>query len=179
MDSHPPTLPPGALTRLDACLLGRFAVAIDGVELAAERWPSLRATQLVQLLCLQPHQRLTRDEVIDALWPQLDPEAGGANLRKAALDAGVNPYKGLNNINNCGGIGQCGTCVVEVLEGVRNLSPRSDVEEVYLADRPANYRLSCRTSVNGDVTVRTSPESGVGKGTNSLVGALKALVGRK
>jgi hypothetical protein len=32
----------------------------------------------------------------------------GANLRKAALDAGVNPYKGLNNINNCGGIGQCG-----------------------------------------------------------------------
>jgi len=87
MDSHPPTLPPGALTRLDACLLGRFAVAIDGVELAAERWPSLRATQLVQLLCLQPHQRLTRDEVIDALWPQLDPEAGGANLRKAAHHA--------------------------------------------------------------------------------------------
>ena len=87
MDSHPPTLPPGALTRLDACLLGRFAVAIDGVELAAERWPSLRATQLVQLLCLQPHQRMTRDEVIDALWPQLDPEAGGANLRKAAHHA--------------------------------------------------------------------------------------------
>ena len=33
----------------------------------------------------------------------------GANLRKAALDAGINPYKGLNNINNCGGLGQCGT----------------------------------------------------------------------
>ena len=76
------------------------------------------------------------------------------------------------------GLGQCGTCVVEVLEGARNLSPRSDVEEVYLADRPASYRLSCRTTVNGDVTVRTRPSEGVGKGSNSLVGALKALVGR-
>ncbi|MEO1001499.1 MAG: 2Fe-2S iron-sulfur cluster-binding protein [Cyanobacteria bacterium J06638_7] len=102
----------------------------------------------------------------------------GANLRKAALDAGINPYKGLNNVNNCGGLGQCGTCVMEVLEGMQNLSPRSDVEEVYLADRPANFRLSCRTSVNGDVTVRTRPGDGVGKGSNSLVGALKALVGR-
>ena len=105
----------------------------------------------------------------------------GANLRKAALDAGVNPYQGLNNLNNCGGVGQCGTCVMEVVEGMENLSPRSDVEEVYLADRPATYRLSCRTSVNGDVTVRTKPNDAVGKGSNSLVGALKALlpIGRR
>jgi DNA-binding SARP family transcriptional activator len=87
MDINPPNVPPGALARLDAFLLGRFAVAIDGVELAGDRWPSLRAAQLVQLLCLQPRQRLTRDEVIDALWPQLEPEAGAANLRKAAHHA--------------------------------------------------------------------------------------------
>ena len=105
----------------------------------------------------------------------------GANLRKAALDAGINPYKGLNNLNNCGGVGQCGTCVVEVLEGMQNLSPRSDVEQVYLADRPSSYRLSCLTSVNGDVSVRTRPSDGVGKGSNSLLGALKAVLklGRK
>lgn len=103
----------------------------------------------------------------------------GANLRKAALDAGINPYKALNNFNNCGGLGQCGTCVMEVLEGAQNLSPRSDVEQVYLADRPASYRLSCRTTVLGDVTVRTRPDAGVGAGSNSLVGALKALIGRK
>mgnify|MGYP003328328589 FL=1 len=103
----------------------------------------------------------------------------GANLRKAAVDAGVNPYAGINNVRNCGGLGQCGTCVVEVVEGARNLSPRSDVEEVYLADRPATYRLSCRTSVNGDVTIRTRPSDGAGSGSNSLVGALKALVGIK
>nr|WP_284498669.1 2Fe-2S iron-sulfur cluster-binding protein [Synechococcus sp. MU1655] len=102
----------------------------------------------------------------------------GANLRKAALSSGINPYKGLNNLNNCGGVGQCGTCVIEVLEGAQNLSPRSDVEEVYLADRPANYRLSCRTSVIGDVTIRTRPDEGVGKGSNSLLGAVKNLFGR-
>jgi ferredoxin len=67
---------------------------------------------------------------------------------------------------------------MEVVEGMQNLSPRSDVEKVYLADRPANYRLSCRTSVNGDVTVRTRPASAVGQGSNSLLGALKSLVGR-
>lgn len=86
MDNSP-NIPPGALIHLSAHLLGRFAVAIDGVELADERWPSLRSSQLVQLLCLQPRQRLTRDEVIDALWPQLEPEAGAANLRKAAHHA--------------------------------------------------------------------------------------------
>jgi ferredoxin len=68
--------------------------------------------------------------------------------------------------------------VVEVLEGAQNLSPRSDVEQVYLADRPANFRLSCRTSVNGDVTVRTRPANAVGKGSNSLLGALKSLIGK-
>ena len=71
-----------------------------------------------------------------------------------------------------------GQSVMEVLEGAQNLSPRSDVEQVYLADRPANFRLSCRTSVNGDVTVRTRPSNAVGKGSNSLLGALKSLIGK-
>ena len=68
--------------------------------------------------------------------------------------------------------------MVEVVEGAQNLSPRSDVEEVYLADRPASFRLSCRTSVNGDGTVRTRPSDGVGKGSNSLLGAVKNLFGK-
>lgn len=87
MNINPPSVPPGAFIRLDVFLLGRFAVAIDGIELSVDRWPSLRSAQLVQLLCLQQHQRLTRDEVIDALWPRLEPEAGAANLRKAAHHA--------------------------------------------------------------------------------------------
>ena len=49
---------------------------------------------------------------------------------------------------------------------------------MYLADRPASFRLSCRTTVNGDVTIRTRPQDGVGKGSNSLLGAIKNLFGR-
>ncbi len=64
------------------------------------------------------------------------------------------------------------------MKGKPTCPPRSDVEEVYLADRPANFRLSCRTTVFGDVTVRTRPAEGVGRGSNSLVGAIKSLFGR-
>ena len=100
----------------------------------------------------------------------------GANLRKAALSAGVNPYKGLNNLNNCGGVGQCGTCVIEVIEAPRTF-PRSDVEEVYLADRPANYRSAAAPA--SMVTSRSHASSGRRRsGSNSLIGAVKSLLGR-
>ncbi len=68
-------------------LLGRFSVALGGVEIQPDRWTSLRASHLVQLLSLADAHQLLREQVIDALWPQLDPEAGAANLRKAAHHA--------------------------------------------------------------------------------------------
>ena len=70
--------------RLDLRVLGRFVATVDGSEVPADRWPGLRATHLVQLLSLAPQHRLRREQVIDALWPELGPEAGAANLRKAA-----------------------------------------------------------------------------------------------
>ena len=70
-------------SRLDVKLLGCFEVSVDGAAIGADRWPSLRAAHLLQLLSLQPRRRIARDMAIDALWPQLDPEAGAANLRKA------------------------------------------------------------------------------------------------
>ncbi len=72
---------------LEIRLLGGFSASINGADLPPERWPSLRAAQLVQLLSLAPQQLLSRDRVIDALWPQLGPDAGAANLRKAAHHA--------------------------------------------------------------------------------------------
>jgi DNA-binding SARP family transcriptional activator/tetratricopeptide (TPR) repeat protein len=73
--------------RVEIRVLGDFTVSVCGVEVPPERWPSLRAAQLVQLLSLAEGHRLLREQVIDALWPQLDPEAGAANLRKAAHHA--------------------------------------------------------------------------------------------
>ena len=65
-------------------LLGRFEVVVDSRPVPAQAWEHRRAADLVKLLALSPEHRLTRDEVIEALWPQLSATAGVANLHKAA-----------------------------------------------------------------------------------------------
>ncbi|HZH07878.1 MAG TPA: AAA family ATPase, partial [Lautropia sp.] len=83
MDINPLPPAPFAPSRLTVSLLGGFSVAVEGAEIPGNRWPSLRATHLLQLLSLQPRYRMTRDQVVDALWPRLEPKSGAANLRKA------------------------------------------------------------------------------------------------
>ncbi|MEL6400556.1 MAG: 2Fe-2S iron-sulfur cluster-binding protein [Cyanobacteria bacterium J06626_4] len=84
--------------------------------------------------------------------------ADGANLRFKAMENGIDLYTLLGKMTNCGGYGQCGTCVVEIVEGIENLSPRTKVEERKLRKRPANCRLACQTIVNGPITVQTKPK---------------------
>ncbi|MGB2925958.1 MAG: 2Fe-2S iron-sulfur cluster-binding protein [Limnothrix sp.] len=84
--------------------------------------------------------------------------SNGANLREKALQNGVDIYTFGAKLMNCGGIGQCATCMVEVLEGMENLSPRTEFEQRRLAKRPDNYRLACQTLVNGQVVVATKPD---------------------
>src|SRR6188472_3249513 len=72
---------------VDVRLLGRFEVAVDGRRVAASAWEHRRAEDLVKLLALSPEHRLTRDEVVEALWPHLGAKAGMANLHKAAYHA--------------------------------------------------------------------------------------------
>ncbi|MEB3250547.1 MAG: 2Fe-2S iron-sulfur cluster-binding protein [Cyanobacteriota bacterium] len=84
--------------------------------------------------------------------------ADGANLRFKALENRVDLYTLGGKLMNCGGYGQCGTCVVEVVAGAENLSPRTVVEERKLKKWPANCRLACQTLVNGPVTVVTKPK---------------------
>ena len=72
------------MQRLDVRLLGEFRVEVDSREVPETAWKHGRATQLVKLLSLAPHHRLDRDQVVEALWPHLEPDAGAANLHKAA-----------------------------------------------------------------------------------------------
>ena len=65
-------------------MLGGFRVRLGEREVAETDWRSRRAQELVALLALADGHRLARDEVIEHLWPHLEPEAGAANLRKAA-----------------------------------------------------------------------------------------------
>jgi DNA-binding SARP family transcriptional activator/pimeloyl-ACP methyl ester carboxylesterase len=64
--------------------LGAFEVQIDDRLVLASAWSHRRASDLVKLLALTEGHRLHRDRVIDAFWPDLGPEAGAANLHKAA-----------------------------------------------------------------------------------------------
>ncbi|WP_421659507.1 2Fe-2S iron-sulfur cluster-binding protein [Leptothermofonsia sp. ETS-13] len=81
----------------------------------------------------------------------------GANLRFKALENGIDLYKLVGKMMNCGGYGQCGTCIVEVKEGMENLSPRTEVEIRKLRKKPETYRLACQTLVHGPVSIVTKP----------------------
>ena len=64
-------------------LLGGFRVAVDGRPVRDDAWRHRRAADLVKILALAPGHRLHREELMNLLWPDLEPEAAGANLRKA------------------------------------------------------------------------------------------------
>ena len=83
--------------------------------------------------------------------------AQGANLRQKALENKIDIYTLKGKLTNCGGYGQCGTCVVEIVEGIENLSPRTDFEQKFLRKKPESFRLACQTLVNGPVSVKTKP----------------------
>jgi DNA-binding SARP family transcriptional activator/predicted negative regulator of RcsB-dependent stress response len=64
-------------------LLGRFAVDVDDRVVPDVAWRHRRGADLVKLLALQPNHRLHREQVMEALWPDLSPEQAAANLRKS------------------------------------------------------------------------------------------------
>jgi predicted ATPase/DNA-binding SARP family transcriptional activator len=61
-------------------LLGGFVVTVDGEAVPDGAWSLQKARALIKLLALAPRQRLAREQVLDLLWPDLDPEAGVKNL---------------------------------------------------------------------------------------------------
>ncbi|MEJ7932429.1 AAA family ATPase [Ramlibacter sp. AN1015] len=68
-------------------LLGQFGLCIDGRNPDDRGALTRRARELLQLLSVQPERSLLHEQVVEALWPHLGPEAGSANLRKAAYHA--------------------------------------------------------------------------------------------
>jgi ferredoxin len=91
----------------------------------------------------------------------------GANLRQAAMEAGIPVYKGLDRYLNCRGLGLCGTCRVLVTQGMENLSPKTRRERINFNLHPLGMfaaighedqiRLSCQVHVHGDCRVQTQP----------------------
>lgn len=102
----------------------------------------------------------------------------GANLRKEALKAGVNPHSLINGwgaaiskaLINCHGLAQCGTCRVNIVKGMEHTSPMGTLEKIrfhnpipdplpslaYIGHQDT-LRLACQTLVHGDIEVETAP----------------------
>lgn len=71
------------VTEVAIQLLDRFSVTVDGISIPGDSWRSRRAADVIKLLALSPGHRLHRSQVMEAFWPDSDPQSSGANLRKA------------------------------------------------------------------------------------------------
>jgi DNA-binding SARP family transcriptional activator/tetratricopeptide (TPR) repeat protein len=65
-------------------MLGGFSVTVDGVAVPDDAWTRRQAAGLVKLLALARGRRMHREQVIDALWPDITVDAAGPRLHKAA-----------------------------------------------------------------------------------------------
>lgn len=82
----------------------------------------------------------------------------GDTLRDVLLEAGQSPHNGRADGVNCRGHGSCGTCAVRVDGTVSEPSRRERLRlRVPPHDPDAGLRLSCQTTVEGDVTVEKFP----------------------
>jgi ferredoxin len=100
---------------------------------------------------------------------EIEVEAG-ANLRQAAMNAGIELYPGIhkNWFANCHGLGHCASCRVHITKGVENVSQQGIFEKARLIGGPITFfarlgheqdlRLACKARVNGDIEVETQPD---------------------
>ena len=72
-------LPVAPTSELGIAVLGPLEVCHDGVPAVARELRRVRVRELLAVLVLEP--TISRDRVVELLWPDLDPESGGRNLR--------------------------------------------------------------------------------------------------
>jgi DNA-binding SARP family transcriptional activator len=61
-------------------LLGRFRVQVEERTVAEDAWPRQKVKSLLKLLALAPGHALHRDQILEALWPDLSPAAAANNF---------------------------------------------------------------------------------------------------
>jgi LuxR family maltose regulon positive regulatory protein len=72
-------LPVAPTTELGIGVLGPLEVCHDGMPSTDRVLRRARVRELLAILVLEPN--IARDRVVELLWPDLDPDAGGRNLR--------------------------------------------------------------------------------------------------
>ncbi|MGH9846451.1 MAG: AfsR/SARP family transcriptional regulator [Blastocatellia bacterium] len=69
--------------KLELHLLGQTRIVVDGVAVEERLWVRRKSKALVKLLALSPHHHLHREQLMEALWPEAEPELAANNLHKA------------------------------------------------------------------------------------------------
>src|SRR5437660_7532853 len=64
-------------------LMGHFRVVVDGQVVDERRFTRRKPKLLIKLLALQPNHQLHREQAMELLWPDSDPESANNNLYKA------------------------------------------------------------------------------------------------
>ena len=85
----PAVLPPA----VQVFVLGGFKVVVRGHVLPESAWRRRAARQLLKILLSRPNRRMSRDEVVELLWPESDPDASSSNFRSTmfALRHAIEP----------------------------------------------------------------------------------------
>jgi ferredoxin len=78
----------------------------------------------------------------------------GKNLKKLALELGINPHREFFRGVNCGYVGLCGLCQVWVKESAPGSTNPRNIRESIAGTR-GQRRLACQVEVLGDVEVTT------------------------
>jgi predicted ATPase len=104
-------------------LLGGFSAAVDGVPVADTAWRLKKARELVKLLALASGHRLHREQAMDVLWRDRDPDSAANNLNQAVHVA----RRAL------------GSTAISVRDGMLKLSADIDVDLLELAAAEARH----------------------------------------
>jgi len=76
-----------AFGALEIQLLGDFQIRIGERVITDDAWKLRKAAGIVKLLALEPTLRLHREQILDILWSDLDPDAAANNFRYALYTA--------------------------------------------------------------------------------------------
>ena len=74
---------PRNASSLEIHLLGLFHISVDGQVIEGRQFTRRKPKQLIKLLALQPHHQLHREQAMEFLWPDSNPESAANNLHKA------------------------------------------------------------------------------------------------
>jgi pimeloyl-ACP methyl ester carboxylesterase/DNA-binding SARP family transcriptional activator len=65
-------------------LLGGFGIVVGGDRVPADAWRRTDTSRLVKRLALAPGRRMHREQLVDALWPDVPPGSVANRMHKAA-----------------------------------------------------------------------------------------------